>query len=48
LATRSLKVRSGDWSAHDGSAAARLAHVVDACYRSAAEEREVRLDVRGG
>jgi predicted dehydrogenase len=38
------KVRSGDWRAHDGSTAATLARVVDACYRSAAEEREVRLD----
>jgi predicted dehydrogenase len=38
------KVRSGDWRAHDGSTAADLARVVDACYRSAAEQREVRLD----
>jgi predicted dehydrogenase len=38
------KVRSGDWREHDGSAAASLARVVDACYRSAAEQREVRLD----
>jgi predicted dehydrogenase len=38
------KVRSGDWRAHDGSTAAALARIVDACYRSAAEEREVRLD----
>jgi predicted dehydrogenase len=38
------KVRSGDWRDHDGSTAATLARVVDACYRSAAEQREVRLD----
>jgi predicted dehydrogenase len=38
------KVRSGDWQGHDGSAAATLARVVDACYRSAAEQREIRLD----
>ena len=35
------RVRSGH--GHDGSAAAALARVVDACYRSAAERREVRL-----
>jgi hypothetical protein len=28
----------------DGAAAAQLAHIVDAAYRSAAERREVRLD----
>jgi predicted dehydrogenase len=39
------KVRSGDWRHHDGSSAAALARVVDACYRSAAEQREIRLDV---
>ena len=38
------KIRSGDWRALDGSSAAALARVVDACYRSAAEQREVRLD----
>ena len=38
------KIRSGDWQGHDGSAAASLARVVDACYRSAAEEREIQLD----
>jgi predicted dehydrogenase len=38
------KVHSGDWHDHDGSTAATLARVVDACYRSAAEESEVRLD----
>jgi predicted dehydrogenase len=36
-------VRGGDWRGHDGAAAAALARVVDACYRSAAEQREVRL-----
>jgi predicted dehydrogenase len=40
-------VRSGDWSGHDGAAAAELARIVDACYRSAAEQREVRLDAVG-
>jgi predicted dehydrogenase len=38
------KVRSGDWPRYDGSNAAALARVVDACYRSAAEQREIRLD----
>jgi predicted dehydrogenase len=38
------KVRSGRFGEHDGSTAASLARVVDACYRSAAEQREVRLD----
>jgi hypothetical protein len=33
---------AGDWRAHDG-AAADLARVVDACYRSASEQREVRV-----
>ena len=37
------KIRSGDWRQHDGSAAAELARVVDACYSSAAERREIRL-----
>lgn len=37
------KVRSGRWEDHDGSAAVTLARIVDACYRSAAEQREVRL-----
>ena len=36
-------IRSGDWAAHDGSAAAQLARVVDAAYRSAREEREISL-----
>jgi predicted dehydrogenase len=38
------KVRSGDWGHHDGSGAAALARIVDACYLSAAEQREIRLD----
>jgi predicted dehydrogenase len=37
-------VRAGDRRGHDGSGAARLARVVDACYRSAAEQREISLD----
>ena len=36
-------IRSGEWDAHDGAPAAELARVVDACYRSAAEQREVSL-----
>lgn len=38
------KVRSDDWRRYDGAGAAALAHIVDACYRSAAEQREIRLD----
>jgi predicted dehydrogenase len=38
------KIHAGDWRHHDGSGAAALARVVDACYRSAAEQREIRLD----
>ena len=37
-------VRSGDWQGHDGAGAARLARIVDACYESARERREVTLD----
>ncbi len=37
------KVRAGDPRAHDGAAPAELARIVDACYRSAAEHREVAL-----
>ena len=37
-------VRSGDWQGHDGAAAAQLARIVDACYASAREQREVTLD----
>jgi predicted dehydrogenase len=36
-------VRAGDFAQHDGSGAAALARVVDACYLSAAEQREIRL-----
>src|SRR3954465_9880836 len=38
------KIRAGDWRRYDGSGAAGLARVVDACYLSAAEQREIRLD----
>jgi predicted dehydrogenase len=37
------KVRSGRWEEHDGAEAIGLARLVDACYRSAAERREIRL-----
>ena len=37
-------VRSGDWQGHDGAGAAQLARIVDACYESAREQREVTLD----
>ena len=37
-------VRSGDWQGHDGAGAAQLARIVDACYESARERREVTLD----
>ena len=36
-------VRSGDWEGHDGSGAARLARIVDACYASASARREVEV-----
>lgn len=38
------KIHAGEWRRHDGSGAAALARVVDACYLSAAEQREIRLD----
>ena len=38
------KVHAGDWRRYDGSGGAALARIVDACYLSAAEQREVRLD----
>jgi len=38
------KIRAGEWRRYDGSGAAALARVVDACYLSAAEQREVRLN----
>ena len=37
-------VRGGDWAAHRGDFALHRTAVLDACYRSAAEGREVRLD----
>ncbi len=36
-------IRSGDWTGHDGSAAAQLARIVDAAYESAATHREINL-----
>lgn len=39
-------VRGGPevWAAHDGGYALERARIVDACYRSAEEQREVRID----
>jgi predicted dehydrogenase len=37
------RIRSGRFGESDGSGAAELARIVDACYQSAAEQREVRL-----
>jgi predicted dehydrogenase len=37
------KIRSGDWDGADGSGAAALARVVEECYRSAREQREIRF-----
>ena len=37
------KVRSGRWEQYDGSSALPLARIIDACYRSAAGQREIRL-----
>jgi predicted dehydrogenase len=37
------KLRSGRWEEHDGAWAIELARIVDACYESAAEQREIRL-----
>lgn len=39
-------VRGGQdvWPHHDGSVALTRARIIDACYRSAAEQREVRID----
>lgn len=37
-------VRDGDWESHRGDSALHRTAVIDACYRSAAEGREVRLD----
>lgn len=38
------KIRSGQRGESDGSGGAALARIVDACYRSAAEQREIALD----
>jgi predicted dehydrogenase len=38
------RIHAGDWRGSNGSGAAALARIVDACYRSAAEQREIRLD----
>ncbi len=38
------KIHAGDWRRYDGSGGAALARIVDACYLSAAEQREIRLD----
>ena len=40
------KVRSGDWTAHDGAGASQLARIVDACYLSAREATEVVVPAR--
>lgn len=37
-------IRGGDWDAHRGDFALHRTAVLDACYRSAAEGREVRLE----
>jgi len=36
-------IRSGEWEGNDGAGAAALARIVDACYRSAREQREISL-----
>lgn len=36
-------IRSGDWAAHNGSAGLRRAQIIDACYASALQGREVNL-----
>lgn len=37
-------IRGGDWDAHRGDFALHRTAVLDACYRSAAEGREIRLE----
>lgn len=37
------KVRSGDWAAHNGQEGLVRAQIIDACYRSAVEGREISL-----
>ncbi len=41
-------IRGGDWKDHDGEEGLRRARVIDACYASALEGREVRLDDEDG
>jgi predicted dehydrogenase len=36
-------IRSGDWSTHNGSEGLRRAQIIDACYQSALQGREVSL-----
>ena len=36
-------IRSGDWKGHDGGDGLRRARIIDACYASALENREVSL-----
>lgn len=36
-------IRSGDWTSHHGDLALHRTEIIDACYRSAREGREVRL-----
>ncbi|MCC6804707.1 MAG: Gfo/Idh/MocA family oxidoreductase [Anaerolineae bacterium] len=37
------KIRSGDWAAHNGQEGLVRAQIIDACYRSAVEGREISL-----
>jgi len=39
-------IRSGDWAAHVGREGLRRAQIIDACYQSALEGREVVIDER--
>lgn len=36
-------IRSGEWAAHDGSEGMRRTQIIDACYRSGVEGREVKV-----
>ena len=36
-------IRSGDWSTHNGSEGLRRAQIIDACYQSALQGREISL-----
>jgi predicted dehydrogenase len=40
-------VLGGEWARHNGSRGLHYARVIDACYRSAAERREVSLEAAG-